>query len=160
MSPDPRIFAGPPGQDHPVVYVGWLKHPHFDSKDTFPWGWLVQLSNKAFRSDDWWLLVDRSTLKNAGSSHIHTHSLILSAYLIEASAATVPGRIMGTQDWGEADSIPPKVDHGICTVSLQEGFVMMNNTGKSLSFFNETFLASNQSELQELARGRDIGALE
>ena len=57
MLPDPRRSRPRRGRDHPVVYVGWLKHAHFDFKRTFDVTWPFQLLRWAFRSDDWWQLV-------------------------------------------------------------------------------------------------------
>ena len=57
MLPDPRRSRPRRGRDHPVIYVGWLKHPHFDFKRTFDVSWPLQLLRWAFRSDDWWQLV-------------------------------------------------------------------------------------------------------
>ena len=55
--PDPRHIPFRRGQDHPVIYIGWLKHAHFDFKYTFDAPWPGQLLQWAFRSDDWWQLV-------------------------------------------------------------------------------------------------------
>ncbi|KAL8988308.1 MAG: hypothetical protein Q9177_002596, partial [Variospora cf. flavescens] len=107
--PDPRHIPFRRGQDHPVIFIGWLKHAHFDVKYTFDLSWPFQLTRKAFRSDDWWQLV---------SPH----------NLLEADLSTVAGRVMQSQDWGHATSIPPKVDHDVCSVPLREGQIAMNSS--------------------------------
>lgn len=47
--------------------------------------------------------------------------------MIEASDSTPAGRIMLRQIWGEATSIPPKVDQGVCSVPLRNGLIAGNN---------------------------------
>ena len=40
--------------DHPKVYIAWSKHANYDTRNT---GWndvLSQLTDNAFRSQDWW----------------------------------------------------------------------------------------------------------
>ena len=48
--------------------------------------------------------------------------------LIEASADTLPGQVMQSQDWGHATSIPPNVDAGICAARLTDGFIEKNSS--------------------------------
>ena len=37
-------------------------------------------------------------------------------YYIRADASTEAGKVMLSQDWGKADSIPPKVEEKMCSL--------------------------------------------
>ena len=45
MLSDPRLSHPRRGRDHPAVYVGWLKHAHFDLKRTFDVSWPILSSS-------------------------------------------------------------------------------------------------------------------
>ena len=53
---------------------------------------------------------------------------MLSEHLIEANAVTPAGRVMRSQAWGEATSIPPDVDARVCLIPLRDGMVLWNIT--------------------------------
>ena len=53
---------------------------------------------------------------------------MLSEHLIEANALTPAGRVMRSQAWGEATSIPPDVDARVCLIPLRDGMVLWNRT--------------------------------
>ena len=53
---------------------------------------------------------------------------MLSEHLIEANALTPAGRVMRSQAWGEATSIPPDVDMRVCLIPLRDGVVLWNAT--------------------------------
>ncbi|KAG8425612.1 hypothetical protein J3458_002295 [Metarhizium acridum] len=82
--------------DHPKVYVEWSKHAHRDTRNT---GWsnpLSQLTDDAFRSNDWWYFPKRDDY-------------------IRADRSTDIGRLLGSFNWGDASSNPPSVHDGLCT---------------------------------------------
>ncbi|KAI9354852.1 hypothetical protein DFJ73DRAFT_623891 [Zopfochytrium polystomum] len=83
--------------DHPKAYVAWSKHAHFDDRNT---GWndvISQSTDNAFRSQDWWYFVPRQ-------------------YYVKADRSTLAGQMLGSVDWGSADSNPPKVHDGLCQI--------------------------------------------
>ncbi|UQC87806.1 uncharacterized protein CLUP02_13326 [Colletotrichum lupini] len=82
--------------DHPKVYVAWSKHAIYRDRNT---GWndvLSQLTNNAFRSQDWW--------------HYH-----VSSSYIRADGSTEIGKQMAGMDWGSATSHPASVHNGLCS---------------------------------------------
>nr|XP_036587773.1 uncharacterized protein CTRU02_02689 [Colletotrichum truncatum]KAF6798715.1 hypothetical protein CTRU02_02689 [Colletotrichum truncatum] len=82
--------------DHPKVYVAWAKHANYHDRNT---GWndaLSQLTNNAFRSQDWWHY-------HAGSSYIR------------ADPSTEAGQRLAAMDWGSATSHPVNVHGGLCS---------------------------------------------
>ncbi|UNI23273.1 hypothetical protein JDV02_009104 [Purpureocillium takamizusanense] len=82
--------------DHPKVYVAWSKHANYQDRNT---GWndpLSQLTNNAFRSQDWWYFPTRDDY-------------------IRADRSTDVGRLIASFDWGDASSNPPSVHDGLCT---------------------------------------------
>ncbi|KAK5992568.1 hypothetical protein PT974_05981 [Cladobotryum mycophilum] len=84
--------------DHPKVYVAWSKHAHYDTRNT---GWndaLSQLTDNAFRSQDWWYF-------NTASDYIR------------CDRSTQCGQIIGNMNWGDASSNPPSVHDGLCSAS-------------------------------------------
>lgn len=80
--------------------------------------------------------------------------------LIEASDATLPGQAMQMGMWGHADSIPPKVDQGICDVSLRSGFVATGDDSFGLenAAVNGTSLMINGTQV-DLQRRQAISAV-
>lgn len=48
--------------------------------------------------------------------------------LIEADDSTKAGRVMQRQAWGEATSIPPRVNEEACTIPLRNGLIAVNST--------------------------------
>ena len=48
--------------------------------------------------------------------------------LIEANESTRAGRIMQSQEWGEATSIPPRVNGEVCTIPLRNGLIAVNSS--------------------------------
>ena len=48
--------------------------------------------------------------------------------LIEANETTQAGRVMQSQEWGEATSIPPRVNGGVCTIPLRNGLIALNGS--------------------------------
>ncbi|KXH29517.1 hypothetical protein CSIM01_06250 [Colletotrichum simmondsii] len=82
--------------DHPKVYVAWSKHAIYHDRNT---GWndvLSQLTNNAFRSQDWW----------------HYHA---SSSYIRADGSTEIGKQMAGMNWGSATSHPASVHDGLCS---------------------------------------------
>ncbi|RYP14961.1 hypothetical protein DL765_006029 [Monosporascus sp. GIB2] len=82
--------------DHPKVYVAWSKHANYNDRNT---GWndvLSQLTNNAFRSQDWWYF------PSAGD-------------YLRADGGTALGQLLGSLGWGDANSNPPSVDAGLCS---------------------------------------------
>lgn len=60
-SSDPRQNQGIHNQDHPKVYIAWDKHPAYHTRNTGFNDPISQSTSNAFRSQDWWHFVDRST---------------------------------------------------------------------------------------------------
>ncbi|KAF7561767.1 hypothetical protein G7046_g2384 [Stylonectria norvegica] len=82
--------------DHPKVYVAWSKHANYEDRNT---GWndvLSQMTNNAFRSQDWWSYTKRENF-------------------IRADASTDVGRLIGGLDWGSATSNPAHVHETLCS---------------------------------------------
>lgn len=52
--------TGGKDKDHPMVYVAWSKHAHFDTTNTLWIGPIAQSTDNAFRSDDWWHYVEQT----------------------------------------------------------------------------------------------------
>ena len=131
MLPDPRCSRPLRGRDHLVVYVGWLKHAHFDLKRTFDVLWLLQLLRWAFRSDDWWQLVAPRELYFMLEILLHwlvTDPELWLEHLIVANAWTSVRRVMQSQPWGEATSIPPAMDARVFMIPLRGRRVPWNAT--------------------------------
>jgi hypothetical protein len=81
--------------DHPKIYVAWSKHANYDNRNT---GWndvLSQLTNNAFRSQDWWYFPDASDY-------------------IQADRSTSIGKTIAGFNWGDASSNPAAVHDGLC----------------------------------------------
>ncbi|KAJ6110844.1 hypothetical protein N7486_003079 [Penicillium sp. IBT 16267x] len=95
---DAKDPNGVQDEDHPKVYVGWSKHPNFDTRNTGFNDPLSQSLGDAFRSDDWWYYVDPQ-------------------YYIRSDDSTVAGQALGSADWGSATSNPPLVQASVCDAS-------------------------------------------
>ncbi|CAM1504440.1 Fc.00g020310.m01.CDS01 [Cosmosporella sp. VM-42] len=84
--------------DHPKVYVAWSKHANYEDRNT---GWndaLSQLTDNAFRSQDWWSYTKRENF-------------------IRADTSTDIGRLIGGFNWGDATSNPAHVHESLCSAS-------------------------------------------
>lgn len=82
--------------DHAKVYVAWSKHANYDTRNT---GWndaLSQLTDNAFRSQDWWYFPS-------------------AADYLRADGSTALGQQLASFNWGDATSNPPSVDSGLCS---------------------------------------------
>ncbi|ATY63275.1 hypothetical protein CCM_07590 [Cordyceps militaris CM01] len=92
-------LGGPNGQknlNHAKVYVAWSKHDHHNDRNTGFNDALSQLTNNAFRSQDWWYLPQRGDY-------------------IRADGGTEIGRLMRGMDWGDASSNPALVHDSLCS---------------------------------------------
>ncbi|KAJ6442749.1 alcohol dehydrogenase [Purpureocillium lavendulum] len=104
--------------DHPKVYVAWSKHANYQDRNT---GWndpLSQLTNNAFRSQDWWYFPTRGThRKPILYEMIDDNSLTHERAddYIRADRSTDVGRLIGGLNWGDASSNPASVYDGLCT---------------------------------------------
>ncbi|KAK2594315.1 hypothetical protein QQS21_007960 [Conoideocrella luteorostrata] len=81
--------------DHPKVYIASAKHDIHMDKNT---GWIdvfSQLTDNAYRSDDWWYFPKKED------------------YIL-ADGSTDIGKLIASFDWGDADSTPPSVAEGLC----------------------------------------------
>ncbi|KAM3440218.1 hypothetical protein MY4824_002207 [Beauveria thailandica] len=91
-------LGGPNGQrnlNHAKVYVAWAKHDHHNERNTGFNDPLSQLTNNAFRSQDWWYLPQRDDY-------------------IRADGGTEIGRLIKGMNWGDASSNPASVHDGLC----------------------------------------------
>ncbi|KAK1763092.1 hypothetical protein QBC33DRAFT_459994 [Phialemonium atrogriseum] len=82
--------------DHAKVYVAWSKHAIYDDRNT---GWndvLAQLTDNAFRSQDWWYF------PTAGD-------------YLRADGSTSLGQKLAGFNWGDATSHPALVHQGLCS---------------------------------------------
>lgn len=86
---------GRQGLDHPKVYVAWSKHATYHDRNTGWNGPIAQLTNNAFRSQDWWYY-------HAAGDYIR------------ADDSTDIGRSMAQMDWGSATSNPVWVHERLC----------------------------------------------
>ncbi|EFX03921.1 hypothetical protein CMQ_849 [Grosmannia clavigera kw1407] len=84
--------------DHAKVYVAWSKHAHYNTRNTGYNDALSQLTDNAFRSQDWWYFPTSSD------------------YIL-ADNSTSAGKILGSFDWGDATSDPLSVYEGLCSAS-------------------------------------------
>ncbi|KAK2594314.1 hypothetical protein QQS21_007959 [Conoideocrella luteorostrata] len=82
--------------DHAKVYVEWSKHAHRDTRNTGFNDPLSQLTDNAFRSQDWWYFPKREDY-------------------IRSDRSTDIGKLLGSFNWGDASSNPPSVHDGLCT---------------------------------------------
>jgi len=80
------------------VYVAWAKHANYDDRNTGFNDVLSQLTDNAFRSQDWWYF------PSAGD------------YIL-ADGTTDVGRKLGSLNWGDATSNPLSVNQGLCSAS-------------------------------------------
>ncbi|KAB8349517.1 hypothetical protein FH972_023543 [Carpinus fangiana] len=94
---DAKDPNGVQGNDHPKVYVAWSKHANFDDRNTGYNDPASQSLDNAFRSQDWWYYVDPQ-------------------YYVRSDRSTPAGQALASADWGSADSNPPKVHDGLCSV--------------------------------------------
>ncbi|GES66368.1 UPF0047 domain protein [Aspergillus terreus] len=88
--------TGGKDKDHPMVYVAWSKHAHFDTTNTLWIGPIAQSTDNAFRSDDWWHYVEQTNY-------------------IRSDNSTPAGQALGRIDWGSATSNPPSVQEKVCS---------------------------------------------
>jgi hypothetical protein len=82
--------------DHAKVYVAWSKHANYDDRNT---GWndaVSQLTDNAFRSQDWWYF------PTAGD-------------YLRADGSTPLGQALAGFNWGDATSNPASVHNGLCS---------------------------------------------
>ena len=145
-----------------MVYIGWLKHAHFDRKLTFDWPFWGQLLKIAFRSDDWWQFVEsREPIIFPRTIQLLITEFEL-GYFIEASGSMLAGRVMQSQDWGHATSIPPNVDEGICSKSTISG-VHQDNSSSLVeeigNLLNGTSAFLNQTASNAIGRQGNGGIL-
>ncbi|QPG95091.1 hypothetical protein C2857_007638 [Epichloe festucae Fl1] len=84
--------------DHPKVYIESFKHAMRDTKETDHQGEFDQISEDAYRSDDWWY-------------YPKTNDYVL------ADESSEVGKFIARYDWGEADSTPPLVAKRLCDES-------------------------------------------
>ncbi|QUC17383.1 uncharacterized protein UV8b_01624 [Ustilaginoidea virens] len=82
--------------DHPKVYIANAKHDMHQEKKTAFVDVLSQLTDNAFRSDDWWYFPQRGD------------------YIL-ADLSTSIGRLIASFDWHEADASPNKVAAKLCS---------------------------------------------
>ncbi|KAK3393878.1 hypothetical protein B0H63DRAFT_459433 [Podospora didyma] len=85
-------------RDHAKVYVAWSKHANYNTRNT---GWndaLSQLTDNAFRSQDWWYFPKKNDY-------------------LRADRSTPLGATIASYNWGNADSYPAKVHDGLCSAS-------------------------------------------
>ncbi|CCX33375.1 hypothetical protein FPQ18DRAFT_287940 [Pyronema domesticum] len=83
-------------KDGPKIYVGWAKHPNYDTKET---GWRDSISQgcqREYRSDQWWYLPTEDDM-------------------IWAAKESPEGKRMATFDWGSATGGPWVVEDDICS---------------------------------------------
>ncbi|KAK3329278.1 hypothetical protein B0H66DRAFT_17938 [Apodospora peruviana] len=83
-------------RDHAKVYVAWSKHAHYNDRNT---GWndpVSQLTNNAFRSQDWWYFPARSDY-------------------LRADRSTAIGNTIASYNWGDATSYPALVHDSLCS---------------------------------------------
>ncbi|GJN79681.1 hypothetical protein PLIIFM63780_003199 [Purpureocillium lilacinum] len=102
--------------DHPKVYVAWSKHANYQDRNT---GWndpLSQLTNNAFRSQDWWYFPTRDDY-------------------IRADRSTDVGRLIASLDWAQyqSTSTPTMVREIKSSAELKEVFA--SNTYVAVDFF-------------------------
>ncbi|KAK3937526.1 hypothetical protein QBC46DRAFT_392564 [Diplogelasinospora grovesii] len=84
--------------DHAKVYVAWSKHAHYDTRNT---GWndpISQLTDNAFRSQDWWYFPTKGDY-------------------LRADGSTALGALIRGYDWADATSNPASVNDGLCSAS-------------------------------------------
>jgi hypothetical protein len=113
--------------DHPKVYVAWSKHANYHDRNTGFNDVLSQLTDNAFRSQDWWYFhpagMHLSFQKRAEGvvlpqccdvKGVMLTSQILGSY-IRADGSTTIGQQLGSWSWGDASSNPLSVHQSLCS---------------------------------------------
>lgn len=78
------------------IYVGWSKHPNYDTKETHWRDSISQGCLREYRSDDWWYLPTEKDL-------------------VWAASESPYGKRLASFDWGSATGGPWAVEDSICT---------------------------------------------